>query len=63
MCQFNGCDEDFITFRKKLAQEPIHNKVDEEGQESKARTRSKKRNRSQHSLKSVPSYCKYVGGK
>ena len=63
MKQFNGSDEDFITFRKKLAQELIHNKLDEDQQHQGSKTRQKKRPKVEHSLQSIPPYCKFVNGK
>ena len=63
MRHFSGSDEDFITFRKKLAQELIHNKLDEIQQQEGAKTRCKKKKKPAHSLQSIPPYCKYVGGR
>ena len=63
MKHFHGSDEDFITFRKKLSQELIHNKLDEQNEENGAKTRSSKRKKVEHSLQSVPPFSKYVDGK
>ena len=63
MRQFNGSDDDFITFRKKLAQELIHNRLDEEPLQQGAKTRSKKRRTVKYLLQSIPPYCKFVNGK
>ena len=63
MKHFHGSDEDFITFRKKLSQELIHNKLDEQDEENGAKPRSSKRKKVEHSLQSVPPFSKYVDGK
>jgi len=63
MIQFNGKQEDFISFRNKLAQELINNLIDQDKSTRKAKTRSNKHKRMEHSLLLVPSYSQFVDGK
>ena len=59
MKYFNGSDEDFIAFMKKLSQEIVHNTLDQQDEGKGANIRSNKRNRIEHSLQSVLPYSKY----
>ena len=63
MKQFQGLQEDFITFRRKLSQELVHNTMDQDASASTEQRRSKRRKQTEHKLLSIPPYCKYVGGK
>ena len=59
MAQFHGNQEDFVTFRRKLAQELIHKELDQEITQKYTKARSNKRKYIEHSLQSVPPYSKF----
>ena len=63
IAQFHGNQEDFEIFERKLAQELIHNELDQDITQKHTRARSNKHKYIKHSLHSVPLYLKFINGK